>query len=85
MPITYKKTTATFTGVISVEDAESLLEWLQKTPGARLDLAACTHLHAANLQVLMAAQPQMAAWPLDTDLKACLLASTGLNTQGKTQ
>lgn len=85
MAITYKKSTAILAGVISVEDAESLLEWLQKTPGARLDLAACTHLHAANLQVLMAAQPRMAAWPLDSDLKAWLMASTGLNTQGKTQ
>jgi anti-anti-sigma regulatory factor len=83
MAIAYKKNTATFAGDISVEDAESLLEWLQKTPKARLDLAACTHLHAANLQVLMAARVAVAAWPLDTTLKSWLMASTGIHSEEK--
>jgi hypothetical protein len=68
MAIQYKKNTAIFSDVISVEDAEALLEWLQKNPKGRVDLAACTHLHAANLQVLMAARVPVSAWPQDSTL-----------------
>ncbi len=72
MAITYKKNMAVLEGAVSVEDAEDLLAWLQKTPKARLDFSACTHLHAANLQVLMAARLPVASWPHDNDLKAWL-------------
>ena len=63
MPLEPKKSTLVASGLLGVEDAEILLEWLLKHPRGRLDLAACTHLHAANLQVLMAARPKIAAWP----------------------
>ena len=53
MAIVYKKNDAVFSDVVSVEDAEALLEWLQKKSAARVDLSACTHLHPANLQVLV--------------------------------
>jgi hypothetical protein len=43
-----------FRDAVSVDEAEGLLEWLQKNPAARIDLSACAHLHPANLQVLMA-------------------------------
>lgn len=72
MAITYKKNMAVFEGAISVEEAEDLLEWFQKTPKARADFSACTHLHAADLQVLMAASPPVAAWPQDEHLKIWL-------------
>ncbi len=72
MPFETKKTTLIAAALLTVEDAELLLEWLLKHPRGRLDLAACTHLHAANLQVLMAAQPQIAAWPRDATLAAWL-------------
>ncbi len=49
-------------GSLSVEDAEALQQQLA-APGMPLDLGACTHLHSACLQVLMAAGAQMAAWP----------------------
>jgi len=65
MAIEYTKKQAVFKDVVSVEEAESLLEWLQKRPGARVDLVACTHLHPANLQVLMAAKAVISAWPQD--------------------
>jgi len=58
--------------VVSVEEAENLLGWLQKAPEAKLDLSACTHLHPANLQVIMAGKAQIAAWPNDTNLYAWL-------------
>jgi hypothetical protein len=68
MGIEYDKKTARLIDFVSVEDAETLLEWLQANPKGRLDLTACTHLHAANLQVLMAAKPPIAAWPANPDL-----------------
>ena len=72
MSIEYKSNLAIFNDVVSVEEAEALLEWLQKNTAARVDLSACTHLHPANLQVLMVAKPAISAWPLDTRLAAWL-------------
>ena len=66
MAIEFRKNLALFRDVVTVEEAEPLLEWLQKKPAGRVDLAACTHLHAANLQVLMAARANVTAWPKDT-------------------
>ncbi|MCG5500986.1 hypothetical protein [Ectothiorhodospira lacustris] len=51
--------------ILGVEDAETLLDWLLKHPGGPVNLAACTHLHAANLQVLMATRPHITTWPDD--------------------
>jgi len=72
MSIEYKKNQATFREVVSVDEAENLLEWLQNKPGARIDFQHCTHLHPANLQVLMAAKIRIIAWPDDADLTAWL-------------
>ena len=72
MGIEYKKNLAVFSDVVSVEDAEALLEWMQKKSAARVDLSACTHLHPANLQVLMAAKPVISSWPKDAGLASWL-------------
>ena len=72
MSIEYKKNLALFTDVVSVEEAEALLEWLQNKSAAKVDFSACTHLHPANLQVLMAAKPVISAWPADTGLATWL-------------
>lgn len=72
MPIEYKKNQAVFLGIVSVDEAEGLLEWLQNKPAAKVDLGACTHLHPANLQVLMAAKSRITVWPNDADLRAWL-------------
>jgi hypothetical protein len=72
MPIEFTTDQVIFRDVASVEEAESLLEWLQKTPDAKIDLAACAHLHTANLQVLMAARSGIASWPENTELRAWL-------------
>jgi hypothetical protein len=72
MPIEYKKNQVVFRDIVSVDEAEGLLEWLQKKPAAPVDLAACTHLHPANLQVLMAAKSRIAVWPNDVNLRAWL-------------
>lgn len=75
MSIEYKKNQALFRDMASVDEAEGLLEWLQSKPGARVDLGACTHLHPANLQVLMAARCRIANWPLDAQLRVWLEAA----------
>jgi hypothetical protein len=72
MPIDYKKNQVVFRDTAGVDEAEALLAWLQNHPAARANLAACTHLHPANLQVLMAAGCGVAAWPLDPVLRGWL-------------
>ncbi len=73
MPIEYKKNLAVFSDISTVEEAESLLEWLQNKPlTKKIDLLACTHMHPANLQVLMAQKSSIAAWPKDANLRAWL-------------
>ena len=73
MAIEYKKSQAVFSDIVSVDEAEGLLEWLQKSKGAKIYLGACTHLHPANLQVLMAAKSRtIASWPSDTAFRAWL-------------
>lgn len=83
MPVTFEKNQVIFSNAVAVEDAEVLLEWLQKKVQVNVDFSACTHLHAANLQVLMAANITVAAWPADarfsTWLQAALPTSKSLN------
>ena len=72
MPIEFQKKSAVFKEIVGVDEAEGLLEWLQNKPKARIDLAACTHLHPADLQVLMAARATISRWPEDDALRAWL-------------
>jgi hypothetical protein len=78
MAIIFKKDRVVFSGMADGEDAEKLLQWLQKHPKGKIDLAACTHLHPANLQILMAAQCVLFAKPKDTSFAAWL--DSALNT-----
>ena len=75
MPIEYKKNRVIFREVVAVEEAETLLEVLQQRPSAKVDLTACTHLHTANLQVLLAARPVIVSWPENIELCAWLEAA----------
>jgi hypothetical protein len=72
MSVEFKKNEVIFKDVVGVEDAEAILEWLQKIPAAKVDFSACTHLHPANLQVLMAASPSIIVWPADAAFSAWL-------------
>ena len=72
MTIEYRKKVAVFHQLVGVDEAEGLLEWLQKKQLAKVDLAGCSHLHPANLQVLLAAMPAVVAWPLDESLRQWL-------------
>jgi len=75
MAIEYQKRTARFQDTVGVEKAEALLERLQEQPKSRIDRSACTHLHAANLQVLMAPKPGISAWPRNANLRVWLKSS----------
>jgi hypothetical protein len=72
MPIEFKKNRALFRDEVSVEEAEGLLEWLQTRSTAKVDLSALSHLHTANLQVLMTAKAIISSWPKNADLRAWL-------------
>jgi hypothetical protein len=72
MPIEFKRNRVLFSDEVSVEEAEGLLEWLQKRPTAKVDLSACSHMHTANLQVLMTAKADITGWPKNAELRAWL-------------
>ena len=65
MTIEDRKTVARLEGTCTVEEAEALLAWLQENPQGKVNLKGCEHLHAAVLQVLMAARPQLSGEPED--------------------
>jgi len=69
MPIRYEDGLARFEGACAVDEALPLAEWLEATPGARVDLAGCAELHTALLQLLLAARPGLAAAPEDAFLR----------------
>ena len=80
MPFETKKKTAALTGHCTVEEGEPVLAWLLATPGARLDLSACEHLHAAVLQVLLVARPKITKYPPAGPLAAALAAALNQTT-----
>lgn len=55
MSINIDGNTAQFSGDCGIESVEALHQFLLEQDAPRLDLAACTHLHGAVLQLLMAA------------------------------
>lgn len=72
MPIRFKKNAVLCEQSCTVEEALPLLEFLQAHPAARVDLRACTHMHTAVLQVLMALGPKLAALPTEIFLQRWL-------------
>jgi hypothetical protein len=77
MAITYKGNTAVFAETVGVEEAEAFLAWIQKHPKGKLNLETCSHVHAAQLQVLMAARIPIAAWPQDEAFGTWLKSALG--------
>lgn len=70
MAIFYMKNKALFSDEAGPDEAEALLEWLNKHPKGKIDMAYCTHLHPANLQVMMAAKCAISVRPSDQGLAA---------------
>lgn len=63
MSIEYGESKAHFCQEVGIDEAEELLQWLQKTPGAEVDLSDCAYMHPANVQVLLASKANVVAWP----------------------
>lgn len=75
MSLTFKRDVAHLSDQVTVEDAETLLEWLAGHPAGKVNLKNLEHLHAANLQVLMATRPKVTVWPINPDIRAWLDAA----------
>jgi hypothetical protein len=65
VPVTLSSDVATLTGVVRVDDAEPLAQWLRETAQPKVELAGCTHLHTAALQALLAARPAVVSTPAE--------------------
>lgn len=63
MPIRYEQSVAVFDGAATVEEAGDLAAWLMVVPARGVDLAACTVMHAAVLQCMMALRPKVVSAP----------------------
>ncbi|MFP5516205.1 MAG: hypothetical protein ACLGJC_24380 [Alphaproteobacteria bacterium] len=68
MPVRFDSDLARFENACTAEDALPLAEWLETAAAPRVDLSACTELHTALLQLLLAARPALAAAPADAFL-----------------
>lgn len=73
MPIAFEADRAVLSGMCGVDAAEPLLAWLSERVEARVDLSDCKHLHAAVLQVLLAARPEMVGEPEDAFVREHVL------------
>ena len=74
MAIRYLKKHAALEGCVTVEEAETLAQWLRAQPRPAVHLGKCEHVHAAVLQVLLALRPRLVARPADTWLDGQLPA-----------
>jgi hypothetical protein len=72
MGIRYLKKHAALEGVVTVEDAEGLMQWLRGQARPAVHLGRCEHLHAAALQVLLVLRPRLVAAPADPWLAAAV-------------
>ena len=77
MPFKFARNAAIAQDTCTVEDALPLLEFLQSHRSARIDLGACTHLHTAVLQVLLAVRPPLSALPREAFLARWLSQALG--------
>lgn len=75
MSLTFKRDVAHLAEQVTVEDAETLLEWLVRHPAGKVNVKNLEHLHAANLQVLMATRSKVTVWPADSDIRTWLEAA----------
>ncbi|EEX66451.1 hypothetical protein V7T16_04610 [Vibrio metoecus] len=75
MPIEYKNRVAYLVDHVGVEEAETLLTWMESTPGSSVNLKHCKHVHSAVLQALMYEKPRVTVLPNDPELKQWLSAA----------
>jgi hypothetical protein len=72
MTIRYLKKHAALEGIVGVDDAETLTQWLLQQAAPAVHLGKCEHLHGAVLQVLLALRPKVTVPPADPLLASVL-------------
>jgi ABC-type transporter Mla MlaB component len=75
MTFEFREDVLCLSGTVTVDEAESLLQQLQGRAGIEADLSACEHIHAASLQVLLAARIRIQSWPRQAQLADWLQAA----------
>ncbi len=73
MPLELRDRTAVLSGVVTVEDAEPLAEWLRDNGDGRVALRRCTHAHTAVVQALLRYRPRLLSRPVDPVLAVHLV------------
>ena len=73
MPFIIAGDIALFEAVSAAEDATELADWLENQAQAKVDLHACTHLHAAVFQTLLAYRPSVIAASVDPFLSQWIM------------
>jgi hypothetical protein len=73
MPLQLHEQTATLTGTITVDDAETFTTWLRTTAEPSVDLHDCTHLHTAVFQAILVFAPTVTAGPTEPFLARYVL------------
>ena len=73
MPLEFRADTVSLRATCGAEDALELADWLSRTELPKADLEACTHLHAALLQTLLAYKPTITIGPEDPFLARWIL------------
>jgi len=68
MPVEIKKKEAKLTGVVGIEEAEELFNFLVEKKKPKVDLSELEHLHTACLQLLLVFKPEIIAFPQDKEL-----------------
>ncbi len=72
MPVEFKNNTAKFIDVITVEDAETLFNWLIEKKKPKIDLSELNHIHTACLQLLLVFKPEITKLSDNEDLRQLL-------------
>ncbi len=73
MPLEFGRTEVALVGNCGAEEALELADWLAKRKRPKVNLAGCSHLHAALLQTIAAYRPAISAEPTDAFLARWLL------------
>ena len=63
MSVRFLKKHAALEGVVTVEEAEGLSNWLREQARPAVHLGKCEQVHTAALQVLLALKPRLLAPP----------------------
>lgn len=73
MALEFRRNEVVLSANCGAEEALELAEWLAKRKRPKAHLGACTHLHAALLQTLLAYKPALSAAPTDPFLRRWVL------------